>query len=82
MAKIKAEQYAAAIPECCRYTTYDDHLNMGLCWGLMSSIDTGKEHVCGWCELNNEHTPEEWNAWWIELQSKQKVWNILNAETR
>ena len=58
------------------------HKEVMLCWGLLASIRNSTKHECGWCEVNNEHTREEWQAWWKEQRAKEKVWSILSAETR
>ena len=81
MTELNVDNYAANIPKCCAYQTIEQHEDILLCWGLVRSIEQDKQHTCGWCELNTEHTREEYMAWWKEHNSKQKVWNILKGET-
>jgi len=72
------KDYESAIPKCCRLTTLRQHMDILLCWSLCASIQQNSPIVCGWCEFNNEHTEDEWRAWYRNEQSKMKVWSILN----
>jgi len=52
MTKITKEQYQAAIPECCRFQTAQEHCDVLFwCWGLISAIERGKPMTCGTCEF-------------------------------
>lgn len=55
---ITPEKYEAAIPECCEFSTYDEHQNMMLCWRLVSAIAGGHKMNCGKCELNKMNNAE------------------------
>jgi len=45
------EQYEAAIPDCCRFRTAEDHYGYLLwCWGLLSAMRDGRKMECGQCE--------------------------------
>ena len=53
---INEQEYQAAIPKCCEFQTVDEHLKfLMLCWGLTSSIQTGKPLICGRCEFNKDN---------------------------
>lgn len=50
---ITEAQYAAAIPACCEYQTFEEHRDgLMLCWGLVSAIERGLPMNCDRCELN------------------------------
>ncbi len=49
---ITAEQYEAAIPECCEYHTLEEHENvLLLCWSLRAAVEAGRKMDCTGCEL-------------------------------
>lgn len=77
--KVTPEIYAANIPSCCRLQSLEAHESIMLCWGLVNSIENNNKIECGWCEFNNEHTREEWAAWWKDFRSKQKMWDNLSC---
>ena len=45
-------EYIKAIPKNCEYQSIEDHIDMMLCWGLVSSIEKNKPMKCGSCILN------------------------------
>jgi uncharacterized cysteine cluster protein YcgN (CxxCxxCC family) len=61
MIEVTEALYEASIPEECSYRTLKDHLEMMLCWGLVSSIEQGKKMNCGSCceNLSNERKRNE-----------------------
>lgn len=45
------KQYEAAIPACCSQRTMKAHMEMMLCWGLVSSLEAGESMNCFGCDL-------------------------------
>jgi hypothetical protein len=49
---ITPDQYKAAIPTCCSYRTYEEHVDgLMLCWGLVLAIEQNIPMDCSGCEL-------------------------------
>ena len=79
--KITAEEYQAAIPDCCKLRTFEEHAEiLMLCWGITKQIETGSEQTtCGMCEFNAEPAGDFARLEWHREQSKKRVWNILRS---
>jgi hypothetical protein len=49
---VTPEQYEAAIPACCPYRTYVDHMNgLMLCWCLVKALEEGHAMDCSGCDI-------------------------------
>jgi hypothetical protein len=47
-----SEIYEKSIPTCCRFKTYQEHVDyLWLCWGLCSAIEDNIPMNCGTCEF-------------------------------
>ena len=49
--KVTEELYKANIPDCCQFRTFEEHMEIMLCWGLVSSIEQGKTQNCSFCDF-------------------------------
>lgn len=77
---ITPEVYAAHIPGCCRLRTFEEHVDIMLCWGLVNQIREGYDtKACGMCEFNAEPAGDFARIEWHEQQQKQRVWRILSG---
>ena len=59
MADFTEEQYKAAIPRCCSYQRFEEHMAMMLCWGLAAAIRAGKKMDCSGCDMKNPAIPSD-----------------------
>jgi hypothetical protein len=49
------EMYEKNIPPCCELKTFNEHVEILLCWGITSAIEKNtKKSNCGDCEYNTE----------------------------
>lgn len=77
---ITPEIYTANIPGCCRLRTYEEHMDIMLCWGLVNQIREGYDaKACGMCEFNAEPAGDFARIAYFEDRQKKRVWDILSG---
>lgn len=52
MTTLTKETYASRIPKCCSMQLIEQHEDMLLCWGLVSSIEKDYVMDCSGCDQN------------------------------